>query len=81
MLTSLASLPGRIIEVYNWVNDKVISLVLMYILSSVFLDCFTPGDSIVEVLVPRRTRNRANPYSPLGIPVFNAKNIIKKKSK
>ena len=58
-------------------NDKFISLVLRCIVPVVFLDCFTPGDSIVEVLAPRR----ANPYSPLRISVPDPKNLIKKKIK
>ena len=48
---------------------------------TVFLDSFTPGDSIVEFLVPRRDRTRANPYSPLRIPVSDPEKLIKKKSK
>ena len=48
---------------------------------AVFLDCFTPGDFIVDVLAPRRTRTRDNPYSPLRIPVSDLKKLIKKNIK
>ena len=62
-------------------NGKVISVVLRCTVPTVFLDCFTSDDSIVEVLAPRRTRTRANPYSPLIIPVPDPEKLIKKKSK
>ena len=66
MLTYLAPLSRRRIEVYSWVNEKVISLVLRCTIPVVFLDCFTPSDSIDVVLAPSKARTRANPYSPLN---------------
>ena len=79
MLTFFVPFLGRRIEVYPWVNDKVIILVLRCIVPAVFLDWFTPGDFIVEVVAPRRTRTKANPYSPLRISVYDPEKLIKKK--
>jgi len=72
---------GRRIEVYPWVNEKVISLVLRCTVPTVLLDFFTPNNSIVEVLAPRKARTRVNPYSPLKNQVPDPEELIKKKSK
>jgi len=64
---------GRKIDVYPRVNDKVISLVLRCTFPTIFLDSFTPGNSIVEVIAPRKDKTRENPHYPLKNKVLDTK--------